>query len=181
MTDVRTLLPGDIMFAMHVRPRSVDLLILAGQLTLGHPGYPHHVGVVTQARTSYDPALLVQAMPGGAEEVEIDNRFLGTEVMFLRPQYSLDGGYGTAHAARIYIDTPYSYLDYVALAGARLGIKDGPVRHYVTTSKHMICSQLADQSMSDAGYHVFNDGRLPQDVVPSDLHGELLRQGARLL
>jgi hypothetical protein len=55
-----------------------------------------------------------------------------------------------------------------------LGIANGPVRRYVTSSKRMICSQLADQAMSDAGFHVFNDGRLPQDVTPSALFAKLL-------
>lgn len=38
----------------------------------------------------------------------------------------------------------------------------------------MICSQLVDQALADAGFHVFDDGRLPQDVVPAELFRALL-------
>lgn len=185
MPSMEDLLPGDIMFAMHVQPRSADLLILAGQLTLGHPGYPHHVGVVSQAATGLSPALLVQAMPGGATEVEVDDGFLTKDHIYLRPKY--EGGWFGVQArlvgdsARKYKGIEYSYADYVAIAGLRLGVRNGLVRQYVTTSKHMICSQLADQAMCDAGYHVFNDKRLSQDVVPSDLFAALMGQGALML
>jgi hypothetical protein len=37
-----------------------------------------------------------------------------------------------------------------------------------------MCSQLADQALADAGFHVFDDGRLPQDVVPAELFRALI-------
>jgi hypothetical protein len=33
----------------------------------------------------------------------------------------------------------------------------------------MICSQLVDTILCRAGYHLFADGRLPQDVTPGAL------------
>jgi hypothetical protein len=175
-------LPGDIMFARHVSPRAADLLILAGQVFLGQPGYPHHVGVVVQGG---EDARIVQAMPSGAEEVGLDDRYWTRDYEFIRPRYpdriGLPFGVSVAAAARRYVGVPYSFADYAAIAGVRLGIKNGPIRRYVTTSKHMICSQLADQALTDAGFHSFTDGRLPQDVTPGALRARLVELGPALI
>lgn len=179
--------PGDIMFARHVTPRSADLLILAGQWFLGQPRYPHHVGVIVSSGgpglvplngdilvPPTIPPRMVQAMPNGAEEVDLDDRYWTDDYVYVRPNYMRSHAHlDVAAAARSYVGTPYSFLDYAAITGVRLGITNGPIRRYVTTSKHMICSQLADQAMADAGYHVFTDGRLPQDVTPGALFGKL--------
>lgn len=174
--------PGDIMFAQHVSPRSADLLILAGQAFLGQPRYPHHVAVVVQGGP--DPRI-VQAMPSGAEEVDLDDRYFTKDYEFIRPNYPARIGtpMGTfvARAARGYVGTPYSFADYAAITGVRLGIHNGLIRRYVTTSKHMICSQLADQCMTDAGFHTFTDGRLPQDVTPGALRQRLVELGPALV
>jgi len=179
--SLASLRAGDIMFANHVRPWAADALIWAGQAFLGQPRYPHHVGVIVQGGYPGDwdadhrPPRMVQAMPSGAEEVDLDARFWTPDYVFIRPNYMRSGAaLDVGEAARRYVGTPYSFLDYAAIAGVRVGVANGPVRRYVTTSKHMICSQLADQCMADAGYHVFNDGRLPQDVTPGALYGKLL-------
>jgi hypothetical protein len=181
MSTLSDLRPGDIGFALHVRPKSADLLILAGQMALGEPGYPHHVFVVTQGGSS---PKAVEAMPNGAREVDIDGRW-GADYVYLRPAYqSADPTFEVdmpghpyaigqselvAQCAREYIGVPYSFADYVAIAGVHFGIKNGLVRRYVKASGHQICSQLADQALCDAGFHVYDDGRLPGDVTPSDL------------
>lgn len=191
MITLADLRPGDLMFARHVSPKAVDLGILAGQMILGQPGFPHHVGVVTQASSfelHRDGAIgpkIVQAMPNGAEEIEIGPEHWTKDYIYVRPDYEIgmteEAGYsGTeqgrlvAFAAQKYKDTPYSFADYAAIAGVHFGIKNGPIRRYVTSSKHMICSQLADQALTDAGFHAFTDGRLPQDVTPSALFARLL-------
>jgi hypothetical protein len=173
MSTLSDLRPGDIGFALHVRPKSADLLILAGQTMLGQPGYPHHVFVVTQA---FPRLMAVEAMPNGAREVDIDGRW-GADYVYLRPAYTEKFG-GTfsihvARAARRYVDVPYSFADYAAIAGLHFGIRNGLIRQYVKSSKHMICSQLADQALCDAGFHVFNDNRLSQDVTPAALFAGL--------
>jgi hypothetical protein len=169
MSGIEVVRPGDIGFAMHVRPKGADLLILAGQMALGEPGYPHHVFVVTQGGSS---PKCVEAMPNGAREVDIDGRW-GADYVYLRPAYTekFGGTFGidVAAAARRYIDVPYSFADYAAIAGVHFGIKNGLMRRYVKASGHQICSQLADQALCDAGFHVYDDGRLPGDVTPSDL------------
>lgn len=169
VTDVR---PGDIMFSKRLKPNAVEALVWCGQLILGETGYPQHVGVVV------DGGRLVQAMPHGAEVVSLDTRHWTGDVVFIRPNYKSEyTAPAVARAALRYVGTPYSFADYVAIAGAHLGFRHGLVRRYVTTSKHMICSQLADQAMADAGWHVFDDGRLPQDVTPAALHARMLAMG----
>lgn len=67
--------------------------------------------------------------------------------------------------------TPYSALDYFAIAARRLHVPDprGELRDYIASSKHMICSQLVDYCYLQAGIHLFNDGRWPGYVTPEDL------------
>lgn len=139
-----------------------------------------HVGVVTSPcyRWAVGP-LLVQAMPSGAEEVEIGSDYWNPSCIYVRPQYAMmPESLLVANAARSYIGVPYSFLDYVAIAGRHvLALK--PTQRtlfdrYVSSTKHMICSQLADQALSDAGFHVFDDGRIPQDVTPAALYSALL-------
>lgn len=153
------------------------------------PGADHidHVAVVSQAMApngSHGP-WIVQAMPDGAEEIEIGDEHWTPDFTYIRLDYFSQSPWAqgpdlrvlrasVARAARKYIGTPYSFLDYAAIAGLHFGIRNGPVRRYVRTTKHMICSQLADQAMSDAGYHVFSDERLPQDVWPSALYRQML-------
>lgn len=179
------------MFAMHVSPKSADLLILAGQITLGDPGYPHHVAVVTQAAspdfedrsgpghasvTGVGPRI-VQAMPKGAEEIEIGVSHTGGDYIYLRPAYEPGQGERVAAAARSYIDTPYSFLDYAAIEGRHILALKPEDRtmfdRYITGTGHLICSQLGDKSLDDADFHAFADGRIPQDVTPSALFEKL--------
>lgn len=72
------------------------------------------------------------------------------------------------------IGTPYSFVDYLALAlwEWRIPFVSRLVRGYVTRSSRMICSQLVDYVLCRVGFHLFADGRLPQDVTP----GQLFRQ-----
>lgn len=209
MLALSDLLPGDIMFGPigNTLPKFLPgrLQFMPGTLPVGfgqwllartrkeEKNIDHVAVVVEAARPGLVPlstnalnALMigpriVQAMPSGAEEIEIGPEHWTSEYMFIRPVYAL-GTTGiwssqaerVAAAARSYVGTPYSPLDYVAIAGVHAGIKNGPIRRYVTSSRHMICSQLADQAMSDAGLHVFDDGRLPQDVMPVELNRKLL-------
>lgn len=71
--------------------------------------------------------------------------------------------------ARKMVGTPYSALDYAALALLHWGLPSGWVRRRVERSGRMICSQLADAAYRRAGIHLFSDGRLSGDVMPADL------------
>jgi hypothetical protein len=130
----------------------------------------------------------VQAMPRGAEEIELTQAKHWTkEWVFVRPAYdpgqpfeigleNRSQGWKVAQAARGYIGTPYNFLTYGKLAAAHLhlGLTEAALRKWISTRSDMMCSQLADQCLADAGFHVFDDDRLPQDVVPAELYRKLL-------
>jgi hypothetical protein len=139
------------------------------------PGQAHVVGIGPKA---------VQAMPGGAEEIELTAAWHWTkDYVYVRPAYRTDASElefaqaaAVAAAARSYIGTPYNFLTYGKLAAGHLhlGLTERTLRKWISTRKDMMCSQLADQCLADAGFYVFDDGRLPQDVVPSELYLKLL-------
>lgn len=131
----------------------------------------YETGVITAPR-------VVEAMPAGARERDLSIAAWTADHVYVRPEYPDDGsgfplGLTVAAAARRYVGTPYGFLTYAALA-ANFLIPDGHpmesrIARRITDRGEMICSQLADQALTDAGFHVFKDGRLPQDVVPAEL------------
>lgn len=194
LADVR---PGDIVFGPIGGivpgwfPVAVGQALLAdrrARLTWGRWRKIRHVLVAT------GNGRAVQAMPRGAEEIELTAKHWTSEYVYVRPAYHpgrpfevgyehRGQGFKTAHAARGYIGTPYGFLTYGALLAEHVlpGRQEWLAR-YISSRKEMICSQLADQAMSDAGFHVFDDGRLPQDVVPAELYRALIdRPGTRML
>jgi hypothetical protein len=194
---VETLRPGDIGFGPiggfipGFFPVDVGQWLLAR--TSDEERDIDHVFVVVQAaKTGYDlpnvmraGTRIVQAMPSGAEEIEIGQEHWTDRYVYVRPAY-LDAGVSAleaAAAARAYIGTPYSFLDYAAIALHHIdpvwrispeSVNSQPLARYIRSTGHMICSQLADQALTDAGFHVFDDGRLPQDVMPCELYRKLI-------
>lgn len=72
-------------------------------------------------------------------------------------------------AAIGYVGTPYSALDYLAIALHHWRIPIPHLKAYIAATGHMICSQLVDQCYADAGVHLFSDNRWPGYVTPADL------------
>ncbi len=125
---------------------------------------------------------IVEAMPRGARERDLKLEDWKPDHLFARPQYgtenrlpglaqlsAADQALRVAAAARGYVGTPYNFLTYGALAASILGFPAPMLRKWISTRADMMCSQLADQALTDAGFHVFTDGRLPQDAVPAEL------------
>lgn len=108
----------------------------------------------------------VEAYPGGAIVGELD-RFDAKKVVWLRcpPAY----GDAVATAALSMVGTPYSALDYMALALHRFHIPAPHLKAYIASKGHQICSQLADAAALKGGWHIFADGRWPGYVAPNDL------------
>jgi hypothetical protein len=185
LADVR---PGDIVFGPiggvvpGVFPVGAGQLLLAdrkARLSWRRWWKIRHVLVVTRepGRSWGLPGLAVQAMPGGAEEIELTAaRHWTKDYVYVRPMLDNSQGVEIATAARSYIGTPYNFLTYGKLLAGHLhlGLTERTLKKWISTRKDMMCSQLADQCLADAGYHVFDDGRLPQDVVPSELYRKLL-------
>jgi hypothetical protein len=180
LADLR---PGDIIFpSIH---GYAGALVGAGQFILGdatpREWKVRHVAMVTAAATAtLTMPAIVQAMPGGAEQVPLTGESFVEGFPILRPDYvsATIRASRVAEAARRYIGVPYSFADYAAIAGRHLlalkPTQRTPFDDYVASTKHMICSQLVDQALTDAGYHLFDDGRLPQDVTPAALYRKLL-------
>ncbi len=192
------LLPGDIMFGPigglipGVFPVGIGQILLAGEkhrVAWRKWWEIRHVGMVVEAspRGGQTPSL-VQAMPRGAERIWMDEAKHWTlRHIYIRPAYRQgepftpgyefrSQGFSAAWEARGYVGTPYNFLTYGKLAASklRLPISRRVLERWISTRRDMMCSQLVDQALADVGYHVFDDGRLPQDVTPADLYLGLL-------
>lgn len=194
--------PGDIMFGPigglvpGAFPVGVGQILLANRrarLSWRKWWRIRHVGVVVQTprvdawgHVAGGPRL-VQAMPHGAEEIELTPATHWTrDYVYLRPEcprnatpsrpYGWTVGEHIAAAARGYVGTPYNFLTYAKLAAGvlRMPATEKLLKRWISTRHDMMCSQLVDQCLADAGFHVFDDGRLPQDVVPAELFLQLM-------
>ena len=112
---------------------------------------------------------IVEAEPGGAAlaAIHYKNILWSTgKIELSDPERAL-----IIVSANGFIGTPYSAMDYFALATKRLGfglIAPG-LRKYVASSRHMICSQLVDACYQAAGVQLFKDGRWDGYVTPGAL------------
>lgn len=195
-------------------------LVAAGQLMLGEgwsvgPLKVRHVGIVVEASENLPPGTvhqgesyptgvitapkLVQAMPRGAEEIEMRYHSHWTpRHAYVRLAEDYPGQAGDAAAiAREMVGTPYSFLSYAALAAWKFGLGtprlEGWInrRHaesrfayaahaldefrVITASLPMeaICSVLVDQAWSLAGKSIMK-GVPHQCVTPGALATRLL-------
>lgn len=139
-----------------------------GQWIMGDGCRYTHVYIVL------DDDSVIEAMPGGARIASLHGRH-ADEGMFYYSRLNLteQERQDIVREARALIarpgGIPYSFVDYLALALARFGIKPNWLKKYVTGSGRMICSQLVDYVYCKAGIKLFNDGRLSQEVTPGDL------------
>lgn len=172
--SVADLRVGDIGFT--TIPGRVGAGVALGQAILRDECWFTHTYIVAEANMLTASVKIVEAMPRGARGVWLQGSNRCTPGYgWVRLPLLADADTLTA-AARELVGTPYSFLDYLSLALLHLGLPRKLTARRVTSSGHMICSQLVDQVLTDAGVHLFTDGRLPQDVTP----GALFRQaGAR--
>lgn len=76
-----------------------------------------------------------------------------------------------------HIGTPYSFLDYAALALHGAHIDPPGLREYIASTHHLICSQYVDLCYVKSDVHLFSDNRWSGYVKPGDLAMELQRRG----
>jgi hypothetical protein len=144
------------------------VLVGLGQFIIRDASRYTHVFVVL------DNDEIIEAMPGGAK-IEPLSKYAGTTkygspvAAYLDIKLTPDQRFAIVVNARQLEGTPYSFLDYLALSLERFGINWKWIENRVTSTKHLICSQLADEAYRRAGVHLFEDGRLPQKVTPGDL------------
>lgn len=75
-------------------------------------------------------------------------------------------------AAKSLVGTPYSWLDYWAIAAHRLHVPAPGLKAYIASTKHQICSVAVDECYQRGGVSLFA-GVWPGYVLPSML-GDLL-------
>lgn len=161
--------PGDI--GVTQITGDVGRLIRLGQWLNGD-GFAdyEHAFVVTEVVPSGNGqppiVFIVEAEPGGAHEAPL-SEYNARNIAWLRcpDQYRS----AVAAAARDQIGTPYSFLDYAAIALHRLRIPAPGLRAFIASGKHAMCSALADRIAALGGWHLYDDGRWEGYVTPEDL------------
>lgn len=175
INSLNDLRPGDLMFGPiggivpGWLPVGIGQAILGEGFTVG-PVRIRHVGVVVEA------GRLVQAMPGGAEEIELTAKHWTPEYAYVRPPYAGLRAPRTAAVARMFVAkrVPYSFLSYAALAAWRWGMSTPKLEAWINRRdkdgypREAICSVLADQAMTMAGFQVMT-GVKRQCVTPGAL------------
>lgn len=116
---------------------------------------------------------IVEAMPSGAQE----NIWHYDDHDHLWSTGAVKTSAKAGKAALAYVDIPYSWLDYAALAAHASHVWLPGLRHYLSSPAHLVCGQLVDQAERDAGVHLFADRRWPGYVRPSDLAELILQVG----
>ena len=142
-------------------------LIEAGEFLWGDGFSDYDHAVTCSAIRADGTVVIVEAMPHGAVEVFWHYQDRPHAWSTGRVKTSPEAG----DAAHFLTGTPYSALDYFALAAHRLSLHplDMMLRRRVASSKHAICSQLVDLAQQRAGVQLFDDQRWPGYVVPQDL------------
>lgn len=184
LNDLR---PGDIMFGPIGGVIPGLLPVAAGQAMLGElfrvGGLSvRHVGIVVAPATGGNRPRLVQAMPGGAEEIAIhpETHWTPRHAYCRLPEDYPEQAQDASDAARGMLGTPYSWLSYAALAAWKFGLDTPRLEAWITRRSEQgypveaICSVLADQAWSLAGKRVMV-GVPHQCVTPGALAARLLR------
>lgn len=146
---------GDIGFS--TIPGLTGAFVALGQLMLADASRYTHTFVVA------GHGQVIEAMPAGARTGPL------RPGRYVRLPLDEPSRVRIATGARSYLGRPYGFSTYLNLAAVQWGVSAGLMRRYVSSNKRMICSQLVDQALADAGVHLFSDGRIPQDVTPGDL------------
>jgi len=172
---VEDLLPGDVGFST-IGGR-VGPWVALGQAMLRDECWFTHTWVVADVFPNLDSAYAVEAMPGGAQKVALHGQDrIGPGFGWIRLPLTLPQRASVLEYALETVGTPYSFLDYASIALLHLGLPRRLTAGRVSSSGHMICSQLVDHVLCRAGFHLFDDGRLSQDVTP----GALFRRAGAL-
>jgi len=162
--------PGD--FAVVDTRRRAPLLTYLGK-RLSRGGFLMFDHAVICSRVRSGTIYIVEAMPSGAKETvwhyDDHDHLWSTGLV----KTSTKAGV----AALAYVNKPYSWLDYAAIAAHAWHLWAPGMRHFVRSTKHLIGSQLVDRAELDAGIHLFADRRWRGYVRPSDLADLILEIG----
>ena len=142
-------------------PGKVGFLIRLGQWLNGNGflNYEHAFVYVT-------PETILEAMPGGAivsEAAKYASVRVSNVPLTLQQRTAVVG------RAWELKGTPYSFLDYFAIAAHRFKLPIPGLRKYIASTGHEICSQLVDDCYQSARVELFMDGRWDGYVTPAEL------------
>lgn len=153
-----------------IKPGDIGLTTIGGVLGFFVSLGQHLAGDSSKFTHAYivlDDETVLAAQPGGARIDKLSD--YKNKAIYIQKDLTDEQRSRIVLEARKLEGLPYSFLDYLALALARLGIKPQWLQKYIANTGHMICSQLCDEVYRRSGIHLFNDGRLPQEVTPGDL------------
>ncbi len=194
MPTISDLRPGDLGFGpvggWFQAPDVIGQFILGEGFAVGDVQVGH-VFVVT------GPVTAVEAMPGGAVEVAIPERWTSRFAYVRLPEDYPGQAEDAAIIARAMIGTPYSFASYAALAAWRFGVKAKWLERWIDRRERgvpvpseapdavddmktvmlpaeAICSVLADQAWALTGKQVMPAGTPHQCVTPGALAKALL-------
>ena len=130
------------------------------------------------AFVSIGGGLIVEAEPGGARvgnvsEYSVIHWCTGLYKLLDTPAKIA----AVEDAAKKYVGVPYSFLDYLALAGKRLHLPHVLLQDYVANTGHMICSQLDARTYFDAGAPIYPEWT--GYVTPADLYNRDVQEMSR--
>lgn len=128
----------------------------------------------THAFVVIDDNYVIEAQPGGAVLTPLADYLERTDVIYSNLTLTDQQRKTIVEKAQSLEGTPYSFLDYLAIALLRVGVKPRRIVDRVVSSGHLICSQLVTEVYSYAGIEIFDDGTLPYMVTPGDLANRLL-------
>lgn len=169
--------PGD--FGLVSIKGGVGFLIRLGQWLNGDGffNYEHAFVYVGEGK-------IVEAMPGGALLSDL-SEYDGRDIMWSSGLIPLTDTQRNTIVQRALsqVGTPYSFLDYLAIALYRLHIKHPGVAKRVEDSKHLICSQLvavdydaADMPVSDVTAYLVTPGKLTKHLLRAKGYAKLAKQ-----
>jgi uncharacterized protein YycO len=123
------------------------------------------------------PGRIIEAKPSGAQVVLLAN-YDGMPQTWSDMDLSPTVRAAIVDHALDHLGDPYSWVDDACIGLADLFGWHVPaaVRRRLARPDRLMCSQLVDVAYLEAGVHLWDDGRLPGDVAPSDLL--LLIEGA---
>lgn len=156
---MKTIKPGDI--GLTRIGGVLGFFVSLGQHLAGDSSRYTHAYIVL------DDETVIAAQPGGARIDKLSD--YKNKAIYIQLDLTDEQRASIVAEARALEGLPYSFLDYLAIAIARLGIKPKWLKRYIANTGHMICSQLCDEVYRKVGIHLFNDDRLPQEVTPGDL------------
>jgi cell wall-associated NlpC family hydrolase len=153
--------PGD--FALTKIHGITGAFISAGQHLVGDGAPVQHAFVYV------GNGQIVQAMPGGAELIPLEDANEPYIWSTGRIPLTAADRVRICGAARGLVGTPYSFLDYGSIALAHYKIRPRWVRDFVASTDHLICSQLVVEAYRRGGVGLFGPEQLAGDYTPGDL------------